>query len=484
MVNGYDYENLGIFASIKEHETSSGKWGEGLKMLSLVALRNNIKMELRSRDWIATPTTQTVVLNKGETNEKEIEQLIYKVSKKINKNSKILDDGDEYFINSGQEMSSTTFIDPTPELIKEFRHIHEKIITLDKKRTAICDCQNIDLLGFNEGQLFIRDILIPGNHNLRYSYNLKKFNIENRDRNAINPQSMKEQLKIFLQGIGGAYYNAERFISQYLNDAFEYAKGESGKTYLEFQTPFSVERSDIADRWIKIFKENFGTKTSIRKCSDQDMDSVHRAEHMGLKMITLPDTVFNALSRMRGKDGETIPTYEKELRNANENIIMVSENDLTEQERKIIEHLYTYNKYLPKKNGEDAIKKIEIYSYDSKYLGTRAAGLASEGNTIMINRDTLNSGMMYLGNVFFHESGHAITGAEDASRAFRDFFTNLLSEIAMQDKPFEESKLQKSIDDNGIITNITLVDVKKIQQSYLEKDKKVRREPENGERNE
>ena len=61
---GYDYKSLGVFASVKDHEKSGGKWGEGIKILCAAALRDGTKVELRSRDWLAVPDCEEVILNK------------------------------------------------------------------------------------------------------------------------------------------------------------------------------------------------------------------------------------------------------------------------------------------------------------------------------------------------------------------------------------------------------------------------------------
>ena len=40
-------------------------------MLAAVALRNGYKIELRSRDWLAVPKCETIILNEGKVNEKK-----------------------------------------------------------------------------------------------------------------------------------------------------------------------------------------------------------------------------------------------------------------------------------------------------------------------------------------------------------------------------------------------------------------------------
>ena len=54
-----------------------GKWGEGIKILCAAALRDGTKVELRSRDWLAVPDCEEVILNKGKDNEKKVKQLFF-----------------------------------------------------------------------------------------------------------------------------------------------------------------------------------------------------------------------------------------------------------------------------------------------------------------------------------------------------------------------------------------------------------------------
>ena len=439
--NGYDLKSLGLFASAKNHNVSSGKWGEGLKMLSAVALRNGLKMELRSRDWMAVPKAQSLILNQGESNEKKVQQLVFETMTKVGVDSKLLDDKDnpsnidnEY--HKSLEKSSTTFIDPNPSLIKEFRVVKEKVLALSRKY-AIATVGGSEVLDLSSGKLFVRGIQIPGNHNIKYGYHLSNFDIETRDRNAITSESLQIQLRHILENIDN-----ERFISAFLKDAVEYATGSSSKQYWEFTTIFNVPDSTYqADSWIRVFKQDFGDKTSIRGRSNQDMNAVHQAQHLGVDMITLPDNVANALIGLKGKDGQTIASYEEELENSLSNIIPVPDEDLTDYERYMIAHLLKYNQMLAQGGHDYPITTIKIFDYDEKYDGAKADGFASLGDIININRVVLNGDLQTLGHVFFHESGHAVTGEKDADKIFRDFLSNLLSSVAMENIPINIAEL-------------------------------------------
>lgn len=436
--NGYDVKSLGIFASAKDHDVSSGKWGEGLKMLAATSLRKGCKLELRSRDWMAMPRTQHITLNKGEVNEKQVEQLVFETITKINSGSTILNDGDNpqnrdqgYYKN--EEKSSSTFIDPSPELIREFRNVKEKVLVL-QKRSAVARVNGSEVLDFSSGKLFIRDIKIPGEHNIKYGYHFRNFDIETRDRNSIKNESLQERLREIFEHV-----EEERFVSSFLKDAAAYAQEAGTTKYLEFTTPFCIPyESYQADTWIKVFKQDFGEKTAIRRSTDQDMNAVHRAQHLDIGMVTLPDDVARALINLKGRDGQVIPSYENQLAKCLDNVIPVPEKDLTDYEKYMLEHLHNYNQILGSSGQEKPIQNISVYRYDEKYDGPRASGYAGKGNSVSINQDTLNGDLCRLGDVFFHEADHALTGAEDAASIFRDYLTSLLSGIAMETIPIDK----------------------------------------------
>lgn len=425
---GYDSKSLGLLASVKDHSDSTGKFGEGLKMLSTVALRKGYKVEFRSRNWFAVPMAKKDVLNEGKSNEEEIEQLLFEVHTKTDKSSSFKDDDP----NNINESSSTTFVDPPANLVQMFRTLSDKILALQERNCICCDDNGKTfLLDFNSRRIFVRDILIPEVHFTKYSYHFKGLDIKSRDRNSIDYESLKREVCSFLHST-----DSPRFISKFLADAVEVAKNPEEKG-LEFETKFTSISPDL---WIETFKQDFGVDTAIRKSSDQDMNAIHRAQHLGLKVVTLPDSVFDSLHAMRGKNGEQITSYEKELSNSVANSREIPSDELTDYEKFMIEHLLKFNKILEASDDKRPIKNIVIYSYPSDYMGTRADGYADFGDTVHIERNVLNGELVHLADVFIHEAGHAKTGAEDADSKFRNYFTRKLAQLALQiipvgDKP-------------------------------------------------
>ena len=262
---------------------------------------------------------------------------------------------------------------------------------------------------------------------------------------------MKEKMQEILENI-----DDEKFIEIFLSDAAKSVQGFDENDLIEFSTRFYIPpESELAEKWIRVFQKKFGENTSIRSASDIDFNAVHQAQHLGLDMVTLPETVAYSLMEIRGKDDQRIPSYRDALRKALESTIPVREEELTDKEKAMLEHLYKYNKILELGgHGTNPIEKIRVFDYPPDYTGTRAGGFASVGNVMNVSRETLNNGVIEAGHVFFHESGHNITGAEDADKAFRDYLSMLLSRIAFALTPFEES-----IIDNGVAKDISIEDI-------------------------
>ena len=469
---GFDYKNLGLLVSIKENSNSTGKWGEGLKMLAAATIRKGMQIEIRSRDWMAVPYLEKETLNKGEKNEKEIERVCFKIKTKIEKDSNVLNDFDkpeqnEYGYMKQYEKSSTTFINPTDELINEFRDIEKNILVFSNQKPVVTIGKK-HIMSASGGNLYVKNILIPGEHQIKYSYHFEDFDIENRDRNIISSTSMKNEIKNVLENI-----DDERVISTFLTDAAAYAKMHKD-ILLEFETNFNIKPgSKQADTWIKVFKEYFGKETAIRSVEDQDFDAVHRAQHVGLNMVSLPRCVANALINLKGKNGEQILSYKSELDEMIRNINSVATGFLSKEEKNVLNMIEQFNNYLGlMTDGETPIKQIKVYDYPDNYFGKRCLGYAQpNSDTINISRDALQSGLIKAVDVFIHEAGHAITGAGDADADFRNFFTEFIARIIVN-----QSELSKSINDNGFVKDISISDVKKrfnLLEKFCKKKKEI-----------
>ena len=362
---GYDFKSLSVLASTKDNSTSSGKWGEGLKMIAAAAIREGEKIKFVSRTWEATPTIGHDVLNSGEENEKAIDLLEFNVrnwtKKTMDFKNPLLDK---------DEMSATIFEEPSSKMLELFRNIDKSVLLFSEEKPFF-SCGNTDILDLTGGNIFVRNLLIPDSHQTKYSYHFKDLNIDNRDRNSINTNVLKDKLFRFIYNI-----KDKRFMKFLLKDAEDFAKDPAGKDYLEFNTSFYIPtETENADRWIEAFQEFYGDKACINKMSNQDPLFTGQANHVGLNVVTLPDYLANALLYIESRDGKSIPSYEKLLEDAIRNQMQIPESELTKKEKAIIEQLYSYNKLFEMHYGkEDAIKSIKVFDYPPDYDGFKLDG--------------------------------------------------------------------------------------------------------------
>ena len=420
---GYDHRLLGIFQSIKSHEESSGKWGEGLKMLSAACLRNGVEMSLKSRDWRAAPQ-----IKKQKIDENEIEQLVFNVIHELK--SGTINDTDKH---STYEQSSTTFNNPSSQLVKEFREANQKVLAIEQKKPLAKTSQG-EILRLTDGEVFVRDILIPGNHNVRYSYHFPKFDIKTRDRNAIKQADLQGALANLWSEVG-----SPEAIKDYLYQANRSVDNRTSDEIIEFQTYFSPQNHNL---WIENFNVIFGAGTAVRDVNSQDFDAFQQLEHVGLNMITMPTAVCNMLNNLKGKDGETISNYSEKIKELVD-VNFIDEKFLSADEKECIKALYEFDRFLP------SSKKNIIKVYEKKYENQdTAAGFAQSDASIGMRRDVLANFNRAL-DVYFHEKTHIITGSIDAGAGFRNYLTATLARAAIEaaqkekDNPFLPVNLNK-----------------------------------------
>lgn len=450
---GYSYLNLGLFSSGKKSKKSkaSGKFGEGAKMAALAGLRNGMRIEFRSMrlKWRAISEFKQETISTGKKT-KTVDRLVFRV-KELIKSDRIWNDNDnpengDYGYTRSDETSSTTIYDPTHEVINEFRHIQEKILMLSP-RTPLVEENGVQVLATSGRQIFVRQILIPGNHPIRFTYHFPNFDIETRDRNIVSNEALQEKIRALLTKTTN-----KNFIREFISASAAYSQESSSrKQCLEFETPFSlINRSPQADAWISTFIEMYGDKAGIRDERDDDFDAVHRAQHVGVKLISLPSCVTDALKDLKDSKGQQISSYESLVDEAFKNAVYVKFEDLTPTEQSVVRQLEKYRLLLGENSNN--INEIRIFDYPKGYTGFRVAGFAYHfSNYVNISRASINNGILYAGHIFFHEADHAITGTNDADVGFRDYLTKVLSMVAANILPF-----QQSIDDGGLTTGINM----------------------------
>lgn len=392
---GYDYRMLGLLYSTKGGQ-EAGQFGEGLKMASAAALRQGMRLELRSQNWVAVPRVK-----QQEIDGQSVSQMEYVVTHGVKERPSDGDDGIYW-------RSSTTFFDPTSELLCEYRKINSKILDVDKikPREATSGGDIVDLSG---GMLFVRQLLIPGRHNLLFSYHLRNYQIKNRDRNMVP----RDELSKAVAGVLREVKNPAT-IQQFLFKAEKDALIGGGE--IEFDTYFQPQSPEV---WKKVFQEMYGEKTVIKDVRSQDFEDVDQNVHLGLDTVTLPSKVYASLFNIG------LPNYSDRVREMTR-VNIVPDEQISEEEGHLIEFLKTLDQFMPN-NQPSAVHIYEKRDPEQKV----ALGFARAGDVYLF-REAVRESLEQAAFIYFHEKTHVNTqGARDATPEFRNYSTLTSTKMAL-----------------------------------------------------
>ncbi len=412
---GYDHRMLGLLYSTKGGQEAGG-FGEGLKMASAAALREGMRLELRSQHWVAVPK-----IKQQEIDGRNIAQMEYTVTHGVKERPS---DGDNV-----RWQSSTTFLDPTPALLREYRGINSKILDADKTKPleSTSDGDIVDLSG---GMLFVRQLLIPGRHDLLFSYHLRNYQIKNRDRNVVPRDELSREVGDVL----GDVKNPE-VIRQFLFKAEKNAQSGSGE--IEFDTYFSPKSPEV---WKKVFQEMYGTDAAIRDMRTQEFEGIDQGQnvHVGLDTVTLPSKVYASLS------GIGLPNYNDRIREMT-HVNIVPDEEVSPEERRLIEFLKTLDRFMPD-NQPSA-----VHIYEKKDPKQKVALGFARGGDVFLFRDAARESLEQAAFIYFHEKTHVNTqGARDAAPEFRNYSTLTSTRMALavlkEERPELIAELEQPLD--------------------------------------
>lgn len=397
---GYDYQNLRFLDSSKMDTDAAGKFGEGMKMVAAAALRAGISVEYGSRDWRAVPAVEKHVVDG-----REINQLVFDVTRYIREKPPKEDE----FYGSGDVVSATTFSDLTPEMIKQFREASKNVIGVDAERPE-ASTRKGDVMHLNGGMLYVRRLLIPGDHRLMFSYHLPAFDIKSRDRSHVDQGELESAISDVLSEVDNIH-----IIRTLMLQIKQQMDG--GWNPVESMIRFTPKDPEM---WKKAFFEAFGENASVMDVTKSNQESVGQANHVGLKVITLPPKAAESLEAIG------IPTYEAELNALVENMEDVEKEDLTEAELQMIDRLSFIDDCMP--GNRDCDLRIFVAKKEAKE--TPLGLYRSNGEIISIRRDQLEF-FEKAAFVYMHEKTHQITGASDASSGFRDYLTLVAARLSI-----------------------------------------------------
>lgn len=408
---GYDYRLLSVLYSTKGG-SSAGKFGEGLKMSCAAALRDNERVELRSQNWVAIPKVKT-----QDIGGKNVHQIEFQITHGVKKRPE--DDDVEF---SRKTSSSTSFINPSTSLIREFREINGKI--LDANRVVPEESTSeADILYLSGGALYVKQILIPGNHQLLFGYHLRNFDMRNRDRNTVTVEELSDSIGSVLREV-----KSSNVIRQFLFKAKECTEQGKLSSMVEFNTYFNTRNPEV---WKQVFQEMFGENTAIRNVSSQDFNAIHQNLHVGLNVVTLPDSVYNSMRNIG------LPSYEDRISEMTD-VDHIPDEELTDVERATLQTLTAINGFLPRDRQDAGIKV-----YNKKRDNQHVALGYSDGIFIHLYRPILKS-LEGAADVYIHEKVHHNTGgAEDADSRFRDYLSFTAAKLALAELRKSQPELFK-----------------------------------------
>src|SRR3989338_1976521 len=478
---GYDSKLLSTILSLKAYDLQSvGQFGEGLKGVSAASLRNNIKVQFRSRNWIAEPYVTSEVI------EGKSRDILY---------FKIKENGEK--ING----SRTVFTEPPKELVKELLSIPDKILYFNRDYVELHnEKDNVkfpleDLLrGYNEymeiisninsgsilnkkiikqnfgdflfypqnirlqqgpkynsriidlkngkTDLFVKNVRVKGVYSL-YSYDLGIEEIAS-ERNFANEEKVLSEVRTLLEGcantevIENVIKAAEKKIDHQLlelivfmpirqeqskiNELNEINKNEISESLFFRQIKILYD----SDLWVRSFRKLYGENailSSLNNFANGD------AETMGYKVVKLDSGIAKYLQSKGIKNADQIK-FSQEYRWV---------DDLTDEEKNILKECHKIDKYL----GISPDQSIEVKVYSGLFSETGREIPTSLGVQITerdgrkyigIKREALKDRETFV-ETYHHERGHSVTGAPDEDRAFADYFINKLAEHYMQDNP-------------------------------------------------
>jgi len=468
---GYDAGLLSLLFSPKAADVLSvGQFGEGLKLVASAALRNNLQMEYRSRNWIAQPFVKNEIVDGHRIN-----RLCFRVT----------ENGDHL------EGSRTVFTNPSEEFITEVKGLPGKVLVLndnykelynekDKIKSlfdGFASYGDMKLEEFNDIKIDYKKIdfgKIDFNYKIPEKYNsriieLSKDSFEkDESKNSLFIKGIKVQdlYSLFSYDLGidditpdRAYANHDKVLdsigdllktcsnteiiktilleananphsiysefrafenrSQHMNDQFK-DREISFKKEIFNDRVISFKKEIDLGKWASTFRETFGENAILASDSqikDKDL------ELMGYRIVKMPTGLNNYLAYTGIKTAYQIEV-EKEYK-------WVDKNDLTPDEKNNLDKLREVNKALL----EDKVD-VDVRIYSGLFTKTgreieSALGVCtteSDGKKYIGLKRSLLSDPEECKVTYVHELGHYITGAGDADRKFADYFIRKLSE--------------------------------------------------------
>ncbi len=446
---GYDVGLLSLMFSTKQEERASvGQFGEGLKMVAAAALRLGIRLQYQSKNWTATPERQDVQVDG---------QSIAKLNFKIEEGGPPIQGSRTLFTNPPQALIDEVFRLPQKVLAfnRDYKELYRKLaisltdlfLVEDISRSGATNrpkavFSRILDLGRSQPGVFIKGVRVSGmRENALFSYDLATEKIS-PDRAVVDSQALLSEIQVLLKGTDN---------SEVVEKILQTAKLDPRGRYYEFSAigwnprekfnnPAGADRiwtgslyGGCADRpnpsspWGKAFHRLFGERAVLASTDIFDTGTNKDAAIMGYTPIELNREIHEYLSCLGVRTADSV--------NKEQRVAWVHEDDLSEPEKAMLARAAEINQAL----GITVSVPIRVFAgiflpsgrevdtNDDIHAIKGFAPTAGEEKYVAIRQTNLKN-FWDFARVYIHELGHFITGADDYSRAFTDFFVKALAD--------------------------------------------------------
>lgn len=452
---GYYYEGaLGMMDSDgKAGEMSVGQFGEGLKMIAAAALRSGEDLTYQSQNWRAKPYKKKVKGAQGS----DKERLCFKIEE----------------TDQSISGSRTIINNPSQELLEELLAIRKQTLFFrDNVETVLMEKDysnggyNRKVLELPEGevnQVYVKGVVVEELPDAIFSYDISTNKISPDRQNvsyeelltqiqcmifseeyALQKRSRGESVEVLKKIILKSIQDPENYFFElraldHIRNGNQLALGSRGMNQFSnsmqsFQSsPFGLLSKKVGPTVktaaVLAFEELFGKKelpgVKVVLASNQDVLNKD-AELMGFKVVRVHRNLRDFL-KQRG-----VPTADQVAKEdfVREYILV---EDLTVEEKQAFDLAKEIDKVLKSEGLMSENTQVNLRIFSRAYLPTSGREVKSElgynilgTSEIAIKREVLADPIKFL-DVYIHEIGHLITGADDYDRKFVNFFTRALA---------------------------------------------------------
>ncbi len=396
---GYDHIYTVLHHSNKkDRETQTGKFGEGIKMISAAALRLEIDLLFGSQNWLARPVIKEIYLPKEK---KKVSLLCQEIT-------------EGYEFRNG---SYTLIRNPPRELVKHICSFTERIIDF---REDLAPSRS--LRGYHpkhkvfmpkelfKGELFIKKIKYPISKPTYLTYQINGREADRLltpDRDNILESTLEEVLKRIMINFNNLEL-IKLLIAPFAPDCIE------KNIYFD-----SLDKLTHPRLWQEAFHELYGAKAILR-----DRNNPHTNEDARVQGYSVVNDLSYGLHTLLVSAG--IKTA-AEVLNYSPSYEIVLPEDLSAEQRDIYELRHKADDII---FGRSLSAEVKIFSraYDEHGNVTWFDGMSylkQEPPTIYISLKHIQDPETFL-STYAHEATHVFTKSPDACKAFEAGLTEAL----------------------------------------------------------